>query len=50
MNRVPSLFDGIEILECSNGNHNTICLVGVGGGGVHTKDLSAMVSFKGGCG
>lgn len=32
LNRVPSLFDGIEVLECSNGNHNTINLTDVGGG------------------
>ena len=47
LNRVPSLFDGIEVLECSNGNHNTINLTDVGGG-VYTQDLSTMVSFEGG--
>ena len=32
LKRVPSLFDDVEILECSNGNHDTISIVTIGGG------------------
>ena len=32
LKRVPSLFEGIEVLECSNGNHDTINLTAIGGG------------------
>lgn len=32
LKKVPSLFEGIEILECSKGAHDTINIVAVGGG------------------
>ena len=32
LKRVPRLFEGIEILECSKGVHDTINIVAVGGG------------------
>ena len=32
LKRVPSLFEDIEILECSKGIHDTINIVAVGGG------------------
>lgn len=32
LKRVPSLFEGIEILECSKGVHDTINIVAEGGG------------------
>ena len=34
LKRVPSLFDDVEILECSNGNHDTLSIVNIRGGGV----------------
>ena len=45
LKRVPSLFEGIEVLECSNGNHDTINLTAIGGG-VHSQNIAPLVSAE----